>query len=106
MMENSMTLASSNIFADLGFSPQEAENLRLRSELMQKITTFIETANLTMVSDRPEVIEQAAQHLAETPETVPALQNGKIGEFPIERLIGMLNRAGMSVRIEVFPTAA
>jgi predicted XRE-type DNA-binding protein len=98
MMENSMTLASNNIFDDLGFSPEEAENLRLRSELMQKITTFIETENLT--------IEQAAQHLAETPETVTALQNGKIGEFPIERLIGMLNRAGMSVRIEVFPTAA
>jgi predicted XRE-type DNA-binding protein len=98
MMENSMTLASNNIFDDLGFSPEEAENLRLRSELMQKITTFIETENLT--------IEQAAQYLAETPETVTALQNGKIGEFPIERLIGMLNRAGMSVRIEVFPTAA
>jgi predicted XRE-type DNA-binding protein len=98
MMENSMTLASNNIFDDLGFSPEEAENLRLRSELMQKITTFIETANLT--------IEQAAQRLAETPETVTALQNGKIGEFPIERLIAMLNRAGMSVRIEVFPTAA
>jgi predicted XRE-type DNA-binding protein len=98
MMENSMTLASNNIFDDLGFSPQEAENLRLRSELMQKITVFIEMQNLT--------IEQAAQNLAETPETVTALQNGKIGEFPIERLIGMLNRAGMSVRIEVFPTAA
>jgi predicted XRE-type DNA-binding protein len=98
MMENSMTLASNNIFDDLGFSPEESENLRLRSELMQKITVFIETANLT--------IEQAAQHLAETPETVTALQNGKIGEFPIERLIAMLNRAGMSVRIEVFPTAA
>jgi predicted XRE-type DNA-binding protein len=98
MMENSMTLASSNIFADLGFSPQEAENLRLRSELMQKITTIIETQNLT--------IEQAAQHLAETGETITALQNGKIGEFPIERLIAMLNRAGMTVRIEVVPTAA
>jgi predicted XRE-type DNA-binding protein len=98
MIETSMTLASSNIFDDLGFSPQEAENLRLRSELMHQITTLIETQNLT--------IEQAAQHLAETSETITALQNGKIGEFPIERLIAMLNRAGMSVRIEVFPTAA
>jgi predicted XRE-type DNA-binding protein len=98
IMENSMTLASSNIFDDLGFSPQEAENLRLRSELMQKITTIIETQNLT--------IDQAAQRLAESSETIVALQNGKIGEFPIERLIAMLNRAGMTVRIEVFPTAA
>jgi predicted XRE-type DNA-binding protein len=98
MTKNAITLASNNIFDDLGFSPQEAENLRLRSELMQKITTFIETQNLT--------IEQAAQHLAETSETITALQNGKIGEFPIERLISMLHRAGMSVRIEVFPSAA
>jgi hypothetical protein len=29
MMETPMTLAASNIFDDLGFSPQEAENLRL-----------------------------------------------------------------------------
>jgi predicted XRE-type DNA-binding protein len=91
-------LASSNIFEDLGFNPQEAENLRLRSELMQKITTFIETQNLT--------IDQAAHHLAETSETIAALQNGKIGEFPIDRLISMLNRAGMTVRIDVFPAAA
>jgi predicted XRE-type DNA-binding protein len=80
------------------FSPQDLEDLRLRSELMQKITTFIETQNLT--------IQQATQNLAETSETVTALQNGKIGEFPIERLIAMLKRADMNVRIEVFPTAA
>jgi predicted XRE-type DNA-binding protein len=98
MNTNQMTLASSNIFEDLGFSPQEAENLRLRSELMQQITTLIEAQSLT--------IEQAAQHFVEPIETITALQSGKIGEFSIERLIAMLNRAGMSVRIEVFPTAA
>jgi hypothetical protein len=51
---------------------------------MQKITTFIETENLTMVSDRPEVIEQAAQHLAETPETVTVIAQlgvDKMGEI-------------------------
>ncbi|MFM2432432.1 MAG: hypothetical protein RLZZ511_3646 [Cyanobacteriota bacterium] len=97
-MENQITLASANIFEDLGFSPQEAENLRLRSELMQKITTIIETQDLT--------ISEASQRFGETIETIAALQNGKIGEFPIDRLITMLNRAGMSIRIEVVPTAA
>jgi predicted XRE-type DNA-binding protein len=59
---------------------------------MQQITTLIETQNLTMVYDRPEVIEQAAQHFAEPIETITALQSGKIGEFSIEHLIAMLKR--------------
>jgi predicted XRE-type DNA-binding protein len=97
-MDTQLTLASDNIFADLGFSPQEAENLRLRSELMQKITTIIETENLT--------IAQASQHFGTSQEKITAIQNGKIGEFSIEYLITILNHAGMTIRIEVLPIAA
>ena len=38
---------SGNVFLDIGFSPDEAQNLRLRSELMSKIEHFVRSSGLT-----------------------------------------------------------
>ena len=87
-----------NIFLDLGFSVEESENLRIRSELMDQITTLIETQNWSS--------EQAVSQLGTSTETLEALHQGKIGQFSIEQLITMLTHAGLKIRVEVIPTAA
>ncbi|OUC16102.1 MAG: XRE family transcriptional regulator [Alkalinema sp. CACIAM 70d] len=87
-----------NVFIDLGFSAEEAENLRIRSELMDQITTLIETQNWSS--------EQAASQLGTSTDTLDALYQGKIGQFSIEQLITMLTHAGLKIRVEVLPIVA
>lgn len=36
-----------NVFLDIGFSPDEAQNLHLRSEMMSKIELFVRSSGLT-----------------------------------------------------------
>ena len=98
MTDYSITVTSHNVFQDLGFSPQEAENLRLRSQLMSKVTDLIESRHWT--------IEESAHYLGESIEVIEALHRGKIGQFSIEGLISMLTHAGMSIHVEVLPAAA
>ena len=42
--------SSGNVFEDLGFPPEEAENLRIRSSLMIEISKLIEARGLTQTA--------------------------------------------------------
>lgn len=42
-----MTKGSGNVFADLGFGPDEAQNLLLRSQAMMAVTNWYEASGLT-----------------------------------------------------------
>ena len=46
-LESNGQLTSTNVFRDLGFSSEEAENLRIRSELMARLSRVIEGHGLT-----------------------------------------------------------
>ncbi|MBE9012576.1 XRE family transcriptional regulator [Pseudanabaenaceae cyanobacterium LEGE 13415] len=98
MSEQQITQASENIFADLGFSPQEAENLRIRADLMITLRNLIETQHWTT--------NQAAQEFGTSRDQVEALIQGEIEQFQIESLVSMLTNAGMKVRVEVLPSVA
>ena len=98
MTDNLVTIGAPNVFADLGFPPQEAEELRIRADLMLNLRTLIQTSSWSL--------DQAAQSLGESSETIQALLQGKISQFRIDQLIIMLTRAGMTVRIEVLPNVA
>lgn len=82
---------SDNIFADLGFPPAEAENLKMRSELMIAIETFYRRSGLTQA--------QAARKLGVTQPRLNALLKGKIELFSIDALVNIANRAGLNVRL-------
>ena len=86
-----MQRSSGNVFRDLGFPPAEAENLRLRSELMILLEKQIEARDLTQ--------REAARLLGVTQPRVSDLMRGKIDRFSIDGLIEMLGRAGLEVRI-------
>jgi predicted XRE-type DNA-binding protein len=62
MSENTITQATDNIFLDLGFSAEEADNLLIRSQLMLALLHQIEHHRWT--------IEQTAQHLKQSNDQI------------------------------------
>lgn len=79
-----------NVFRDLGFGPEEAENLRVRSELMIELTRLIKTRGLTQA--------KAARVFGVSQPRVSDLVRGKIGRFSIDTLVAMFGHAGIRVR--------
>jgi len=85
--------SSGNVFADIGFGAEEAENLRTRADLMIHLTRLIEDRKLTQAA--------AAKALGVAQPRVSDLMRGKIQLFSTDTLIAMLGRLGMQVRISV-----
>jgi predicted XRE-type DNA-binding protein len=84
---------SANVFSDLGFSPQEAEHLRVRADLMIALSRVIEGRGLTQVA--------AAELLGVSQPRVSDLVRGKIERFSIDMLVKMLGHAGVRVQFDV-----
>src|SRR6266567_6407974 len=85
--------SSGNVFRDLGFSDDEAENLRIRADLMISLTELIEDRGLNRA--------QAAKLLGVTQPRVSDLIRGKIQLFSVDSLIEMLGHAGAQVSVVV-----
>jgi predicted XRE-type DNA-binding protein len=90
-MARKLRRSSGNVFRDLGFSAEEAENLRIRSELMARLHRIIEDQDLTQ--------GEAAQLLGVSQPRVSALVRGKIDLFSIDALVTMLSRVGLRVTV-------
>jgi predicted XRE-type DNA-binding protein len=83
--------SSGNVFQDLGFPVEEAENLRIRSDLMIEISRLIEARGLTQTA--------AAKLLGVSQPRVSDLVRGKIELFSVDTLIAMLGAAGVQVHV-------
>lgn len=88
-----VTRGSGNVFLDLGFSKAEAENLRMRSELMMRIDDYVRTSGMTQAA--------AAKTLGLTQPRLNALLKGRIHLFSLDALVTIANRAGLSVKLVV-----
>ncbi|MDP2824499.1 MAG: XRE family transcriptional regulator [Sulfuritalea sp.] len=84
-----MTRGSGNVFADLGFDAEEAQNLQLRSQAMMAVESWYKAGGLTQA--------KAAQSLGITQPRLNQLLKGKIGEFSLDALVNMATRAGMRI---------
>jgi predicted XRE-type DNA-binding protein len=84
---------SGNVFRDLGFDKAQADNLKLRSELMMRIEDFYGKSGMTQA--------QAAKVLGLTQPRLNALLKGKIGLFSLDALVNIASRAGLDVRLVV-----
>lgn len=91
------TVSSGNIFRDLGFDAEEAENLRLRADLMIRLEQVIRDRGLTQA--------QAAVLFGVTQPRVSDLVRGKIGLFSIDALVNMLGRVGVRVKLRLAVSA-
>jgi predicted XRE-type DNA-binding protein len=85
--------STENIFRDLGFDDAEAENLKLRSTLMQRVEKFVKQSNMTQ--------SEAASVLGVTQPRLNQLLKGKIQLFSLDALVNMLANAGMRVTLTV-----
>jgi predicted XRE-type DNA-binding protein len=90
-MKTKMTPSSGNVFADLGFDQEEAEHLRVRSDLMIAVRRIIEERSLTQA--------QAAELFGVTQPRISNLVRGKIHLFSIDTLVDMLARAGVQIKV-------
>jgi predicted XRE-type DNA-binding protein len=90
-----MTKSSGNVFSDLGFSAEEAQNLRLRSQTMMAVEGWYRESGLTQA--------QAAKALGITQPRLNQLLKGKIGDFSLDALVNMATSAGMRVGLTIKP---
>lgn len=82
-----------DVFADLGFAPSEAENLKIRSAMMRRLVALIRKRKLTQT--------EAARLLGVTQPRVSDLMRGKIHQFSIDNLVSLLAAAGLKVDFRV-----
>jgi predicted XRE-type DNA-binding protein len=88
-----LTKGSGNVFADLGFTPSESRNLRIRSEMMTALRKFIEKEGLTQAD--------AAKRLKVSQMRISDLTRGKISRFSLDTLVDMLTDAGLEIDFRV-----
>ena len=88
-----MTHGKASVFRDLGFSPLEAQNLQLRSDLMTRIEHYVESGGLKQ--------KDAAVRLGVTQPRLNDLLKGKIEKFSLDALVNMLGHAGMRIELSV-----
>ncbi len=86
-----VTRSSGNVFRDVGFGPDEAQHLLVRSELMLKVEKLLKQKGLTQAA--------AARIMGVTQPRVSDLLRGKIGLFSTDSLIDMLAKLGITVRV-------
>ncbi|MDR2000563.1 MAG: XRE family transcriptional regulator [Zoogloeaceae bacterium] len=100
-----ITPAGGNVFADLGFEPEEAaalkaqsqriisEKLAIKESLMTELSVWIEAKQLKQV--------EAAEILGVTRPRVSDVINKKSIKFTIDALVDMLARTGKRVQLSV-----
>jgi predicted XRE-type DNA-binding protein len=91
-MGSKVRRSSGNVFRDLGFTEADAENLRIRSELMARLRKVIEEGGLTQA--------RAARLLGVSQPRVSDLVRGRIELFSIDALVNLLARAGLRVTVK------
>ena len=74
-------------------TPYEAANMRVKSELMSQITSFIKTQQWTQT--------ESAQQCSITQPRMNDLLRGRIANFSIDALVNIATALGLRVHIEV-----
>ena len=88
-----MERGSGNVFLDIGFPPDEAQNLLLRSELMSRIERFVRSSGLTQ--------KECSVRMGVTQPRLNDLLRAKIDKFSLDALVNILGRVGMRVEMRV-----
>lgn len=87
-----------SVWEAIGDSPEDAENMKLRAELMDALRRQIDVYGWRQTD--------AAQHLGVTQPRVSDLMRGRLSLFSLDTLINMASAAGLSVEMRLTPIAA
>ena len=88
-----ITKSCGNVFIDLGFSPEEATILAMRSQLMGELRIKIRDEEWTQID--------AAAVLGISQSRVSDLIRGKWDKFSLDMLITLATRAGKKVELKL-----
>ena len=83
----------SSVWDAIEDTPGQAENLKIRSALMQELSAHIIRAGVTQTA--------ASQQFGVTQPRISDLMRGKIDLFSIDTLVNMLPAAGLHVDLRV-----
>ena len=83
----------SSVWEALEDNPIRAQNLRLRSKLLIRITEELDSLNLNQT--------EIAGILGITQPRVCALKQGKIEQFRLDSLVDIAHRLGLSVSLRI-----
>ena len=89
---------ASSVWDALVDTPEEAENLRVRSPLMRAIRQFVKTWDVSQ--------KEAAQRLHITQPRLNDLLKGKIDKFSLDALVNMLAGANLEIEVHISHKAA
>ena len=90
-MSEQIIESSGNVFADLGFSPEESTLLGLRSGLMNELRQILQEKNWTQ--------QQAATALGVSQARISDLMRGKWEKFSLDMLVTLASRAGRKISL-------
>ena len=88
-----MIVGSDNVFRDIVFAEDEAQNLLLRTDLMIAIERYIRKSGLSQT--------EAAKKLGITQPRLSDLFRHRIERFSLDALVILAAKAGLSVRMSV-----
>ncbi|MFO1343202.1 helix-turn-helix domain-containing protein [Casimicrobium huifangae] len=83
----------SSVWDAIADTPEEAANLRLRSELMDKISELIATSGWTQ--------SEAAARCGLTQPRISDLLRGRISRFSLDALVNIASALGQRVHVEL-----
>jgi predicted XRE-type DNA-binding protein len=90
-------VSKGNVIDDLGFSPEEAAAIKLKTSLHMEIMRIIEKRKLK-ARELEKILDQPQPRISE-------LLNGKISKMSAEKLAGFLSRLGFEIKISACKAA-
>ncbi|MGH9600050.1 MAG: helix-turn-helix domain-containing protein [Terracidiphilus sp.] len=87
-----------NISDDLGFGPEDALAIKVRSEILMEIQDHIRRKGYTQ--------KQLVELLSEHQSVVSKLINGKLSSLTIDRLLRYASRLNLGAQVTVAPVKA
>ena len=92
-MSKQKTERYASVWDAIADTPEEAANLRVRAELMDKITAIIEESGWTQV--------ESADHCGVTQPRINDLLRGRISRFSLDALVNIASALGKRVQVKL-----
>lgn len=83
----------SNVWDALENAPEQAENMKLRAELMTQIRDYVDGLDMTQ--------QAAAKRLGLTQPRLDDLLRGRLDRFSLDMLVNVLARAGKHINVSI-----
>ena len=100
-----VTKPGANLFAELGFAPEEAARYQAESQRQINDTRVLKEQLMgeiaTWISDNHLRQDQAAEILHISRPRVSDVVNKKVGKFTIDALVNMLARVGKPIKLVI-----